>query len=142
MIILFVYMYTVLNCLYNHQYVGLRIILIGIVVQNLKLMMDPYIWIFSFTNLSVNKISIVFDFEVTLIFICHVRWRRLLVDRTCPNPSLPNTALQGQLQHLLSLVLEFFSTTASLSGIESVKLPWKLKWHEDECCFIFYYIHY
>ena len=37
----FVYMYTVLVCLYNHLHVELITILVGIVDQNLKFMMDP-----------------------------------------------------------------------------------------------------
>ena len=36
-----VYMYIILDSLYNNLYVGLRTILIGIVDQNLKFMMDP-----------------------------------------------------------------------------------------------------
>ena len=64
----FVYMYTVLDCLYNHLYVGPRTILIGIVDQNLKFMMGLIHLDILFINLSVNNIYRFFDFEVTLIF--------------------------------------------------------------------------
>ena len=63
MITMFLYMYTALDCLYNHLHVEPRTILIGTMDQNLKLMIGPIHLIFSFTNL-----DFFFEFKVTLIF--------------------------------------------------------------------------
>ena len=60
-----------------------------LIVYIIIYMLGRYIWIFSFTNLSVNKNLYIFDFEITLIFkisdfyflFDNIRWKIKILNR-------------------------------------------------------------